>query len=267
MREEVGIQSLRLGNNVAGPASLQAPALSLHLILQCASVPEKLKRRAGSTTRFTFVLSRPNRSGWAPEQPGCRGSGPLPSSRPRPKQCRLPLPLAFIRRVTWQPPLETSPSSPSLPPGRSSNRPFARQLDGWGGGEVWAWTWAWAWAREYESLSFGMQDLRIWTLHTYIKARVTRVHGDGVRHRSPNQWKRNLQGPGRSGRGKTWESRSDSGRGGRVIPTVPEPGPSGSRCQVRPGAGGGGGGRCQKMRRWPRAAVATTAFIFKLPSG
>lgn len=25
----------------------------------------------------------------------------------------------------------------------NSNRPFARQLDGWGGGEVWARAWAW----------------------------------------------------------------------------------------------------------------------------
>jgi hypothetical protein len=79
-------------------------------------------------------------------RPSCRGGGPLPSSRPRPKQCRLPLPLAFIRRVTWQPALETSSSSSSpLPsqPARNSNRPFARQLDGWGGGEVWARAWAW----------------------------------------------------------------------------------------------------------------------------
>lgn len=70
-------------------------------------------------------------------RPGCKGGGPLPISRPRPKQCRLPLPLAFIWRVTWQPPLETSPS-PRLPSqsDRSSNRPFARQLEGWGGGEV-----------------------------------------------------------------------------------------------------------------------------------
>lgn len=56
-----------------------------------------------------------------------------------PNNAASPSPLAFIRRVTWQPPLETSPSLPPLsarPPAGSSNRPFARQLEGWGGGEV-----------------------------------------------------------------------------------------------------------------------------------
>lgn len=57
----------------------------------------------------------------------------------------------------------------------NSNRPFARQLDGWGGGEVWARAWAWG----YEGLASVcmVPDLRIWSPNTHIKAKVTRAHG------------------------------------------------------------------------------------------
>lgn len=92
---------------------------------------------------------------------------------------------------------------------------------------------------------------------------------DGERDSSSSSVKEDLQNQSlgwiskESGGG---EERMAPGCGRRVTPSIPEPGPRGSRCPVRPGAEVGGGGSCQKMRPWPRASAAA-AFIFKLLSG
>lgn len=107
--------------------------------------------------------------------------------------------------------------SPSLPsrPARSSNRPFARQLEVWGGGEVWAR--AWAWGRQ--GLGFGMQGFRPKNLdpqHTFrLESHVPTRDGKGNRH--PSSVEEDLQGLGwigKEGRGR--ETGVALGWGGRV---------------------------------------------------
>lgn len=113
-------------------------------------------------------------------RPSCRGVGPLPSSRPRPKQCYLPLPLAFIRRVTWQRPLKTSPfpplpsplASPLSPPAAATGPLRGSWRDGVG-------------ARSEPGPERGVSGaqtsvhrasvLRIGARNTHIQARVTRA--------------------------------------------------------------------------------------------
>lgn len=132
----------------------RVPALSLHLILQGETQAQRGwgGGRQNKQIYFWPLLPQIGLGGlW--RRPGCRGGGPLPSSRPRPKQCRLPLPLAFIRRVTWQPPLETSPSPP-LPAGPQQQQALCAAAGGMG------------WGRGLgQGLGFGMLGSRPENLH------------------------------------------------------------------------------------------------------
>lgn len=95
---------------------------------------------------------------------------PAPQTIPPPPPPRL-YPAGYLAATARELPLVSLPSRSA----RNSNRPFARQLDGWGGGEVWARAWAWG----YEGLASVcmIPDLRIWSPNTHIKAKVTRAHG------------------------------------------------------------------------------------------
>ena len=161
-----------------------------------------------------------------------------------------PPPPAFIRRVTWQPPLRDRPL-PSLPsrPAGSSNRPFARQLEGWGGGEVWARAWAWGGGGR-QGLGFGMQGFRPENLNP----RHTRPGwghmcppgmGGG---QTPQLSRRGLGWIGEDGRGRAAEVAL--GWGGGVTSTL-HWGPRGSRRPGRPGARGGGGAAVRRCTGGP----------------
>lgn len=104
------------------------------------------------------------------------GRRPTPQLPPAPQTIPLPppprlYPAGYLAATARDLPLVSLPSGSA----RNSNRPFARQLDGWGGGEVWARAWAWG----YEGLASVcmVPDLRIWSPNTHSKAKVTRAHG------------------------------------------------------------------------------------------
>lgn len=194
------------------------PASSLHLILQ-GKTQDRRGWEGGHQGRqiYFYPFSPQIGLGGLQSRPGCRGIGPLPSSRPRPKQCRLPLPLAFIRRVTWQPPLETSPplySPPGQPAaatgplrGSWSDGVGARSGPGPGSGGG------------RQGLGFGMQGFR----PENVDPRHTRSGWGHTcppemgRDRRPSSGEEDLQGLGWIGKkGKGREAEVALGWGGRV---------------------------------------------------
>lgn len=81
---------------------------------------------------------------------------------------------------------------------------------------------------------------------------------------TPQLSRRGLGWIGEDGRGWAAEVALGWGGGVTINSTMGPPGIPAPRTSWRPGWGKGS---CQKMRRWPRAADAAVAFIFKLPSG
>ena len=81
---------------------------------------------------------------------------------------------------------------------------------------------------------------------------------------TPQLSRRGLGWVGEDGRGRAAEVALGWGGGVTINSTAGPPGIPAPRTSRRPGWGRGS---CQKMRRWPSAADAAAAFIFKLPSG
>ena len=228
-----GIKSLRLRNDVAGPWSVDLKpsphSLGNTQALIDTSVP--------FLPRSDWVGSRAGQA--ARESAHSPAPALCPNNAASPSPCLYPA--GYLAAAARDLPLPSLPSLLSRPAG-SSNRPFARQLEGWGGGEVWARAWAWrggGWGVR-QGLGFGMQGFRPENLnprHTRSGWGHTCPPGVGG-GQTPQLSRRGLGGSGRTaGAGQPrWHWVGAEGS-----PSTLHRGPRGSRRPGRPEARGGGG--------------------------